>query len=76
MLPVVLHLDAPPAIGLLDGPPHGLGDVVGIHDHLAIHVAGRPADGLDEGRLAPQETLLVGIQDGHQRDLRQVQALS
>lgn len=35
----------------------------------------RAADGLDEARLAAQEALLIGVQNGHQTDLRQVEAL-
>ena len=38
-------------------------------------VAGRPADGLDQRALVAQEALLVGIEDRHQGDLRNIQAL-
>ena len=48
---------------------------VGVHDHLAVDVAGGPADGLDERGLAAEEALLVGVEDGHQRHLGQVEAL-
>ena len=50
--------------------------LVGVHDHLAVDVAGGPADGLDERGLAAQEALLVGVEDGHQRHLGQVEALA
>ena len=75
VLGVVGLLHAPPAVGLRDGPLHGVGDLVGVHDHLAVDVAGRPADGLDQRRLAAEEALLVGVEDGHQRHLGQVEAL-
>src|SRR4051812_31824027 len=76
VLGVVGALDHPPAVGLGDRPAHRLGLLVGVHQHLAVHVARGPADGLDERRLAAEEPLLVGVQDGHQRDLRQVQPLA
>src|SRR5690606_22033582 len=59
VLPVVLQLDLPPPAGLLDGRPHGVGDLVGVEDHPAVDVPGRPADGLDEGGLGAEEALLV-----------------
>ena len=43
--------------------------------HLPGDVPGSAADGLDETAGGAQEALLVGIQDGHQRHLRQVEAL-
>ena len=65
----------PPALGLVHGPAHGGGNGIGVHHHHAVGVSGRPADGLDEGGLRAQEALLVRVQNGNQRDLRQVQAL-
>ena len=38
-------------------------------------VPGGPADGLDQALLTSQEPLLVGIEDGDQRHLREVQTL-
>ena len=65
----------PAALRLVDGPAHGGGDGVRVHHHHAVGVPGGPADGLDEGSLGPEEALLVRVQDGHQGDLGQVQAL-
>ena len=76
VLPVEGVLLGPAALGLVDGPAHGVGDGVGVHDHQAVGVAGGPADGLDKGGLRPEEALLVGVQDGHQGHLRQIQALA
>ena len=42
----------------------------------ALTLRARPADGLDQRGLAPQEALLVGVEDRHQRHLRQVQPLA
>ena len=68
-------LELAPAVRLGDGMAHRVGHLVGVHDHRTVHVAGGPADGLDERRLRAQETFLVGVQDGHQRDLGQVDPL-
>ena len=75
MLLVVAELQLPPALRLGDGPAHRVGDLVGVHDHLAVDVAGGPADRLDQRGLRPEEALLVGVEDGHQRHLGQVEAL-
>ena len=76
VLDVVGALGRPPAIGLVDRDAHRLGDRVGVHDHLAADVAGRPADHLDERPGRPQEALLVGVEDRDQGHLGQVDALA
>ena len=43
---------------------------------MPLDVARRAADRLDQRRLAAQEALLVGVEDRHQRDLGQVEALA
>ena len=59
--------------GLVDGPLHRVGHLVGIEDHLGVDVAGRPADRLHQRRFAAQEAFLVGVEDRHQRHFRQVE---
>ena len=76
MGPVIGILNVPAALGLLDTGGHGGGDLVGIHDHPALGITGGTAYGLDQAGLAAEEALLVRIQNGHQRDLRQIQALT
>ena len=73
---VVRLLDRPPAVRLLDRGRHRLGHPVGVHDDLAADVAGRPADHLDQRPRAPQEPLLVGVEDRDERHLRQVDPLA
>ena len=75
MSPVELVLDLPAALRLVHGGPHGGGDLVGVEDDQTLGIPGRPADGLDQAGLGPEEALLVGVQNGHQAHLRQVQAL-
>jgi hypothetical protein len=64
------------AVGLVDGPLHRVGDLSAYMMHLAVDVAGRAADRLDERGLRAQEALLVGVEDGDQRHLGQVEALA
>ena len=75
VLGVVRLLQPAPAVRLAERPLHRVRHLIGVHDHLTLDVAGRPADRLDERRLAAQEAFLVGIEDGHQRHLGQVEAL-
>ncbi len=49
---------------------------VGVEHDLAVQVARRAPGGLNERRLAAQEPLLVGVEDRHQRHLRQVEPLT
>ena len=44
--------------------------------HLTADVAGGSTDRLDQRRARAQKALLVGVEDGHQRDLGQVEAFS
>ncbi len=73
---VELDLLIAPSLGLIQGPLHGAGHPVGVQDGASVEVAGGAADGLDQGVVGSQETFLVGIQDGHQGDLRHVQAFT
>ena len=72
---VIGVLDLAAALRLVNGCPHGGRDLIGIHNDEALGVSGRPADGLNQGCLAAEESLLIGVQDGHQAHLRQVQSL-
>ena len=49
---------------------------VGVKNDLAVDVAGGAAGRLDEAGGAAQIALLVGVQNGHQRDFGQVQPLA
>ncbi len=70
--------------GLLLAPPVRLGHralhrarhLVGVEDDAPVDVARRAADGLHERRLGAQEALLVGVENGDQRALRNIQALA
>src|SRR5215217_9133791 len=76
VLLVVGHLDGATTVGLVDRGLHGPRHVVRVHDDLSVDVAGRPADRLDQRALRPEVPLLVGIEDGDERDLRQIESLA
>ena len=71
---VVLLLELAPAVGLGNGAPHRVGHLVGVHDDRTVDVTGGPPDRLDKRCLRTQEALFVGVQDRHERNLRQVDA--
>ena len=70
---IVSDLNAPATVGLVDRVLHAVGHPVGVHDDVAIEVAGGSADGLDQRDFGAQKAFLVGIEDRDQRNLRQVQ---
>ena len=76
MLRVVGRLEPAPPLGLPERRRHRVRDPVGVHDHLAVDVPGGPPRGLDERRRRPQVPFLVGVEDRHQRHLRDVEALA
>jgi hypothetical protein len=76
VLGVVGELDRAAAVRLAQRRVHRGRPLVGVHDHPAVDVARGAADGLDERGLPAQEALLVGVEDRHERDLGQVEALA
>ena len=73
---VIGLLYAAASIGLVDGPLHGICHHIRVHDHVAVYVSGRAAHRLDQRGLRTQEAFFIGVQDRHQRDLRNIQALA
>src|SRR5581483_3100149 len=76
VLGVVRLLQPAAAVRLGQRTLHRVGDVVGVHDHLAVDVAGCSSDHLDQRRLAAEEPFLVRVEDGDQRDLGEVETLA
>ena len=74
LVEVVLQL--PSALRLVHSGPHRGSNGIGVQDDQTLGVAGGAADGLYQAGLAAKEALLVSVQYGHQRHLRQVQALT
>ena len=60
---IELQLPFPAAVGFVDRPLHRAGDLVGIEYGLAVQVARRTADGLDQRAVRTQEAFLVGIEN-------------
>ena len=73
---VIRRLDGAAALGLVDGGAHGGRDRVGVHDDCARGVSRRAADRLDERGFAPEEALLVRIEDCDERHLGKVESLA
>ena len=73
---VVGVLNAAAAIGFADRVVHRGRHLVGIHDHAALSVSGGASDRLDQAGRTAEEALLVGVQNGDQRDLGQIQTLA
>src|SRR5215471_14271967 len=64
------------AIGFVNGAAHRIGDFVGVHDRLAVDIAGSAADGLNQRSTGPEEALFVGIEYSDQRDFGEVEAFA
>ena len=73
MLFIVGQLPDPPAPGFIETGLHGAGHAVAVHQHPAVDIAGGTAAGLDQRTLRAEKTLLVGIKNGNQGNLRQIQ---
>ena len=76
VLDVVAYLLFAVTVGLVDGALHRAGDFVGIEYGAAVNVACCTANGLYECAVAAQETLFVGVEDGHEAHLGQVEAFA
>jgi hypothetical protein len=76
VLAVVRFLDRPAALGFLDREPHRIRDGIGVHDRAPVHVARRPADGLNQRSAGTQEPFLVRIEDRDERHLGQIESLT
>ena len=76
MLGVVLHLHLAPPFGLADGAVHRLGTRIGVHDDVAVDVAGRAPDCLDQRAIAAQVALLVGVEDGDESHFGQIETFA
>ncbi len=70
---VVGLLNGAAAIGLVDRLLHRVGHLVGIENRAAVQVARAASDGLDQRACRAQEAFLVGIENRHQRHLRQIE---
>ena len=76
MLLVVLLLDPPTALRFIQRRFDGSRHHVRIEDDLTLRIAGGTADGLNQGGFASEQTLLIRVQNGHQGDLGQIDALT
>jgi len=73
VLVVIGHLDFAASVRLVNGLPHRVRHMIGVHHHLAADVPRSPPDRLNERVAGAEESLLVCIQDRHERHLREIQ---
>ena len=76
MFVVIRRLNRAAAQGFVYCSLHRIGLTIGIQDGAAVEVAGAAADGLNQRAAGTQESFLVGIQNGNERDFRQVEAFA
>ena len=76
MVVVVLELYLASASRLVDGLLHTVRYGVGIHYNLAVDVSGSASGCLRQRSVAAEESLLVGIEYGNERNLRQVESFA
>ena len=76
MLLVILVLNGAASLGLVHRALHRRCHRVGVENDQTVRVSRGAADGLHKARLAAQEALLVRVEDGDERHLRQVEALA
>ena len=69
-------LQLAPAARLLDAALHRSCHLVGVKDGASAQVSGRPAHRLNQRAVAAQKSFLVGVENRHQRDFRQVQSFA
>ena len=70
---VVSFLLGTAARGFFNCFGHRSGDLVCVHQDPAVDIARCPTGGLGERSIGPQKALLVGVHDGHERHLWDVE---
>lgn len=75
---VVIELNLSSLVGDIDRLIHsgGMSQAVGIHHDPTVHIARGTTDDLEEGRRGPQESDFLGIEDGDERNLGEVESFS
>ena len=73
---VIRLLKRAPPLGFVNCALHRISHHVAVKDDLGVDVPGGAADGLNQRCLGTQEPLLIGVENRHERDLRQVEAFA
>ena len=74
VLLIVLLLDLTSAVRLVDGGPHGIGNGIRIHDHMAFGVSRQHVSRLDQD--VSNESFLIHAPGSYKCDLRDIKSLS
>ena len=73
---IIFLLNLPAAFCLVDRVPHGIGDAVGVHNDMTLRISRSTTDGLDQRGFRTEESLLIRVQNGNQRNFRNIQSLT
>ena len=73
---VVFFLNRTSSLGFVNGTPHGVGNGIRIHDNMPLGISSSTTNGLNQRGFGTKEAFLIRIQNGHQRNLRNIQSLS
>ena len=73
---VVSNLNSTATIRFIDRTLHAVGHSICIQDHFCVDVSSRAADRLNQTGFTPQEAFFIGIENGDQRNFRQVEAFT
>jgi len=76
VLLVVFDLQTAATHRFADRTLHRVGDLVGVHDDLAIDVSSRTPNHLNQRGLATKEAFLVRVENRHERHLGKIETLS
>ena len=72
---VINLLQRAPPLGFFNRAFHRIGNSIGVENCLAVRVAGGAANRLNQRRFGTQEAFFIGVENRHQRNLRQIQTL-
>ncbi len=76
MFEVVGELLFPSSSRFVDRGLHAVGDDIGVENHFGVDVSRRSANCLNQAGCASEESLLVGIENCHQRNLGEIESFT
>ena len=73
---VIGHLNLAAATRFRNRFVHGIGDFVGIHNHMSMIVSRSAANSLNKAAVVAQKTLFISVKNSHERHFGQIEALA
>src|SRR5688572_23104462 len=71
---IVREMLLPAIVHRVLGPLDRIRNTIGVENHASLLMPRSPSRGLDQRSLAAQESLLVRVEDRHERHLRQIES--